>query len=105
MGWKWLWLSICSEGHFKKPMISRCTKNHPSHNAEQPSKKEGQMFLGRDLGRHRDYSKVTAQKIDDEVRGIVVGGYTKAAQLIEDNLETLRKIVKCPFGERDVERA
>ena len=50
------------------------------------------MFLGRDLGQHRDYSKVTAQKIDDEVRGIVVGGHEKATQLIEDNLETLRKI-------------
>ena len=55
-------------------------------------KKEAQMFLGRDLGQHRDYSKVTAQKIDDEVRGIVVGGHEKATQLIEDNLETLRKI-------------
>ncbi|MBT6501480.1 MAG: hypothetical protein HOK67_16410 [Deltaproteobacteria bacterium] len=45
MGWKWLWLSICSEGHFKKPMISRCTKNHPSHNAEQPSKIEAAYSL------------------------------------------------------------
>ena len=45
MGWKWLWLSICSEGHFKKPMISRCTKNHPSHNAEQPAKIEAAYSL------------------------------------------------------------
>ncbi len=37
IGWKWLWLSICSESHFKNPMISRCTKKHPSRNAEQPS--------------------------------------------------------------------
>ena len=45
MGWKWLWLLICSEGHFKKPMISRCTKNHPSRNAEQTSKIEDAYSL------------------------------------------------------------
>ena len=44
-GWKWLWLSICSERHFKNPMISRCTKNMPFHNAEQPSKIEAAYSL------------------------------------------------------------
>jgi cell division protease FtsH len=55
-------------------------------------KEEGQVFLGKAFGRHRDYSRMTAQKIDEAVRGLVVRGYKKAAQLIGDNLDTLRKI-------------
>jgi hypothetical protein len=39
-GWKWLWVSICSERHFKNPMISMATKNKPSSSAEQPSRIE-----------------------------------------------------------------
>ena len=39
-GWKWLWLSICSDRHFKNPMISRCTKKQPPRGAEQPSQIE-----------------------------------------------------------------
>jgi hypothetical protein len=39
-GWKWLWVAICSERHFKNPMISMATKNKPSSSAEQPSRIE-----------------------------------------------------------------
>ena len=39
-GWKWLWVSICSERHFKNPMISTLTKISPSSAPEQPSKIE-----------------------------------------------------------------
>ena len=40
MGWKWLWVSICAERHFKNPMISMGSKKAPSFSAEQPSKIE-----------------------------------------------------------------
>jgi cell division protease FtsH len=33
-----------------------------------------------------------AQRIDEEVRDIVIGLYKKAAQLIKDNLDTLHKM-------------
>ena len=50
MGWKWLWLSICSESHFKNPMTSRVIKNEDSLCAEQPSKIEtGYDLLNRGL--------------------------------------------------------
>src|SRR6202521_985155 len=41
-------------------------------------KKEEQIFLGREIAQHRDYSEATAIKIDDEVRRIVGQGYNTA---------------------------
>ncbi|MEE9610920.1 MAG: ATP-dependent zinc metalloprotease FtsH, partial [Desulfatiglandales bacterium] len=55
-------------------------------------KKEEQIFLGREISQHRDYSEMTAQKIDEEVRNIVTGAYEKASQLIKDNPDTLHSI-------------
>ncbi len=55
-------------------------------------KKEEQIFLGREIAQHRDYSELTAQKIDKEVRNIVTGAYEEARQFINDNLDTLHKI-------------
>ena len=52
-------------------------------------KKEEQIFLGREISQHRDYSEETAMKIDQEVRDIVTGSYNKSRKLIEDNLATL----------------
>ncbi len=52
-------------------------------------KKAEQIFLGREIAQHRDYSESTAQKIDEEVEDIVTGAYRKACQLIKDNLDTL----------------
>jgi cell division protease FtsH len=55
-------------------------------------KKEEQIFLGREISQHRDYSEMTAQKIDEEVRSIVTGAYDKTSQLIKDNLDTLHRM-------------
>ena len=55
-------------------------------------KKQGQIFLGREFTQHRDYSEMTAQKIDEEVSDIVIGAYKRTARLIKDNLETLHKM-------------
>jgi len=55
-------------------------------------KREEQIFLGREIAQHRDYSEQTAQIIDEEVRGIVTGAYEKASKLIKDNLDTLHRM-------------
>jgi cell division protease FtsH len=55
-------------------------------------KKEEQIFLGREISQHRDYSEETAQKIDEEVHDIVTNSYNKTYKLIEENLETLHKM-------------
>jgi len=55
-------------------------------------KKDEQIFLGREISQHRDYSELTAQKIDEEVRSIVTGAYDLTTQLIKDNLEILHRM-------------
>jgi cell division protease FtsH len=55
-------------------------------------KKEEQIFLGREISQHRDYSEMTAQKIDEEVRRIVTDSYAKTSNLIKENLEVLHQL-------------
>jgi len=55
-------------------------------------KNEEQIFLGREIAQHRDYSELTAQKIDAEVKKIVDGSYSQAHQLIEDNMDILHNM-------------
>jgi cell division protease FtsH len=55
-------------------------------------KKEEQIFLGREISQHRDYSELTAQKIDEEVRRIVTDAYAKTSILIKENIEALHQL-------------
>jgi cell division protease FtsH len=64
-------------------------------------KKEEQIFLGREIAQHRDYSEDTAIKIDQEVRKLVSNGYGTAKQILTDNRDTLEKIAKALI-EREV---
>jgi cell division protease FtsH len=64
-------------------------------------KKEEQIFLGREIAQHRDYSEDTAIKIDQEVRKLVNKGYTTARQILSDNRDTLEKIARALI-EREV---
>ena len=45
-------------------------------------KKEEQIFLGREIAQHRDYSEATAIKIDEEVQKLVKRGYDTAKDLL-----------------------
>jgi cell division protease FtsH len=64
-------------------------------------KKEEQIFLGREIAQHRDYSEDTAIKIDQEVRKLVTAGYNTAKQIISDNRDILERIAKALI-EREV---
>jgi cell division protease FtsH len=55
-------------------------------------KKEEQIFLGRELAQHRDFSEETAREIDSEVRRLVNTGYEKAKNIILENREALVRI-------------
>jgi cell division protease FtsH len=66
-------------------------------------KKEEQIFLGREISQHRDYSEETARKIDQEVRDIVTGSYNKAHKLIEDNLCTLHAMANALLEKETLE--
>ena len=52
-------------------------------------KTDEQIFLGREIAQHRDYSEATAEKIDAEVKGIVTNAYDLACRLINENMDTL----------------
>ena len=55
-------------------------------------KKEEQIFLGRELAQHRDFSEETAREIDSEVRRLVNTGYEKAKSIILENRDVLVRI-------------
>jgi len=57
-------------------------------------KKEEQIFLGREIAQHRDYSEDTALKIDHAVRKIVEGSHVRAQELLRKNLELLHLLAK-----------
>jgi cell division protease FtsH len=57
-------------------------------------KKEEQIFLGREIAQHRDYSEDTAIKIDGEVRSIVTTGYQRARNILETNRDALERIAQ-----------
>jgi cell division protease FtsH len=52
-------------------------------------KKSEEIFLGREITQHRDYSEKTAILIDQEVKRIVQGVYERAEKLIRDNEDKL----------------
>jgi len=55
-------------------------------------KVEQEMFLGREIAKRVDYSQETAQKIDEEVKHIVLDCYQRAKEVIEANQDKLHKI-------------
>ncbi|MBW1829534.1 MAG: ATP-dependent zinc metalloprotease FtsH [Deltaproteobacteria bacterium] len=55
-------------------------------------KTDEQIFLGREIAKHRDYSESTAEKIDAEVRTFVTSAYDRSCRLINDNLETIHNM-------------
>ncbi|HWZ12457.1 MAG TPA: ATP-dependent zinc metalloprotease FtsH [Acidobacteriaceae bacterium] len=57
-------------------------------------KKEEQIFLGREIAQHRDFSDDTAKQIDSEVRGFVDAGYQAAHQLLEENGGAMHRIAQ-----------
>ena len=52
-------------------------------------KKNEEIFLGREIQSHRDYSEETAQKIDHEVVSIIKNAQKTALQILEKNVELL----------------
>ena len=58
------------------------------------AKGEEQVFLGREIAQHRDYSEETARKIDDEINNLVRKSYERAKDVLNDNLNILHKLAE-----------
>lgn len=55
-------------------------------------KKEEQIFLGREINQHRDYSEDTAIKIDQEVKKLVTQQYDYARSILVDNADAMVRL-------------
>jgi cell division protease FtsH len=64
-------------------------------------KKEEQIFLGREIAQHRDYSEATAIRIDEQVKKLVEEGYQRARAIIEEKSDALIRIAEALL-EREV---
>ncbi|MBI5746716.1 MAG: ATP-dependent metallopeptidase FtsH/Yme1/Tma family protein [Nitrospirae bacterium] len=64
-------------------------------------KKEEEIFLGREIAKHRDYSETTAIDIDNEVKRLVFENYERAKDIIIKNMNALKGIAEALL-EREV---
>jgi cell division protease FtsH len=55
-------------------------------------KKEEQIFLGREIAQHRDFSEETARQIDLEVRRLIDEAYQSAHALVEQNADAMHRL-------------
>jgi cell division protease FtsH len=56
--------------------------------------KEEEIFLGREIQRHKDYSEKTAIDIDEEIKEIVNAAMVRAEKILKDNIDILHKLSK-----------
>jgi cell division protease FtsH len=54
--------------------------------------KEEEIFLGREVTRHRDFSEDTANVIDDEVKKIVSSCMKRAEKILSENIDKLHRL-------------
>jgi len=52
-------------------------------------KKEEQIFLGREIAQHQDYSEETAIRIDQEIKRVVTSNYTRSRAVLEEHSAVL----------------
>jgi cell division protease FtsH len=68
-------------------------------------KKQGQVFLGRDLARDRDFSEEIAKAIDKEIRNIIDRCYRKAEETIRNNRDKLEQIANALLEKETMDAA
>jgi cell division protease FtsH len=71
--------------------------------------KDGEVFLGKDMGHIKNYSESTAQLIDEEVSSIVKSCYDRTRKILRDNSDILERMAqelleKETIDARDIER-
>jgi cell division protease FtsH len=57
-------------------------------------RREEQVFLGKELVMHKDYSEKTAEEIDQEVKRIVEECYERAKKILQENAPKVEKLVQ-----------
>jgi cell division protease FtsH len=54
--------------------------------------KQEEIFLGREIGMHRDFSEETAREIDEEVKKIIEEAESRAESIVKKNMGQLKKL-------------
>ncbi|MBI4553967.1 MAG: ATP-dependent metallopeptidase FtsH/Yme1/Tma family protein [Candidatus Latescibacteria bacterium] len=67
-------------------------------------KKDEEIFLGREIVQHRDYSDQTAVQIDQEIKHIIDQCGSRAEQLLRENLDTLHRLAAALLEHETLER-
>jgi len=62
----------------------------------------GEVFMGRDLGRSRNYSEEVAAVIDKEIRTIVEGSFERACAILEEHKDKLEEVANRLLTERTI---
>jgi cell division protease FtsH len=55
---------------------------------------EEEIFLGREIQKHRDYSEKTAVEIDEEIRGIISVAMERAEKILHDHIDLLHRLAE-----------
>ena len=58
-------------------------------------KRDEQIFLGRDMASHKNYSEATAVEIDTEIKRIVDTCYERARTILAENTQILHNLSEC----------
>jgi len=66
--------------------------------------REEQIFLGREIAQHQDYSENTAQAIDEEVKRIITNSYNRAKKILEDNIDQLHAVANALLERETLDR-
>jgi cell division protease FtsH len=56
--------------------------------------KQEEVFLGKEIHEHKNYSESTQILIDEEIKKIVEGGMNRAIKILSDNIEMLHKLAE-----------
>lgn len=56
--------------------------------------RQDQVFLGRDIGRDKDYSEEVAAEIDTEIRKFIDEAYKETVELLQENIDKLHLIAE-----------
>ena len=66
--------------------------------------KEELVFLGKEIGEQRDYSDMTANKIDEEITSIIKQAYDNSQDILEKNEDMLEEIAKKLIEDETIEQ-
>jgi cell division protease FtsH len=54
--------------------------------------KEEELFLGREVTKHQEFSELTAQEIDSEVKIIINDAMIRSENILKENIDVLHKL-------------